>query len=118
MIQTMSTASQSKRKNDTIEDVSVKRPFLDKQTPITTNDYFSQNTPPSTLDSPMEESTNYTSPPRPSTPPLGMTLAHYDANTGTYSSSVIKSHHAQTQICTGMTPVYRPPFERWGSCLI
>jgi hypothetical protein len=58
-------------------------------------------------------------PPRPTTPPLGMTLSHYDPSTGTYNSSQINSQHEVTsKICTGMTPVYRAPFERWGSCLI
>ncbi|KAI8057570.1 uncharacterized protein B0P05DRAFT_591265 [Gilbertella persicaria] len=56
---------------------------------------------------------------RPTTPPLGMTLCHYNANTGSYTSSQINSNHeVKSQICTGMTPVYRAPFERWGSCLI
>ncbi|KAI8353195.1 hypothetical protein BD560DRAFT_449827 [Blakeslea trispora] len=63
----------------------------------------------------------YTPPaiPRPTTPPLGMTLCHYNPNTGSYTSSQINSNHeVKSQICTGMTPVYRPPLERWGSCLI
>jgi hypothetical protein len=58
-------------------------------------------------------------PMRPTTPPLGMTLAHYDASTGSYTSSQLNSNHeVKSSICTGMTPVYRAPFERWGSCLI
>lgn len=58
-------------------------------------------------------------PDRPSTPPLGMTLAHYNPATGDYTSSQLNSNHeVKSSICTGMTPVYRAPFERWGSCLI
>lgn len=58
-------------------------------------------------------------PMRPSTPPLGMTLSHYNPATGSYTSSQINSdNEMKTQICSGMTPVYRAPFERWGSCLI
>jgi hypothetical protein len=58
-------------------------------------------------------------PMRPSTPPLGMTLSHYNPATGSYASSQINSdNEMKTQICSGMTPVYRAPFERWGSCLI
>lgn len=58
-------------------------------------------------------------PPRPKTPPLGMTLAHYDASSGGYTASVVKSSdEINSNICTGMTPTYRPPMERWGSCFI
>lgn len=58
-------------------------------------------------------------PDRPSTPPLGMTLAHYNPATGDYTASQLNSNHeVKSPICTGMTPVYRAPFERWGSCLI
>lgn len=65
----------------------------------------------------MEE--EHTLPPRPTTPPLGMTLSHYDPSTGSYTPSQFNSHHeVKSSICTGMTPVYRAPFERWGSCLI
>lgn len=60
-----------------------------------------------------------TQPMRSTTPPLGMTLAHYDASTGSYTSSQVNSNpEVRSPICTGMTPVYRAPFERWGSCLI
>ncbi|KAI8975493.1 hypothetical protein BDF20DRAFT_879031 [Mycotypha africana] len=56
---------------------------------------------------------------RPPTPQLGMTLSHYDASTGSYMSSQLNSNYeVKSPICTGMIPVYRPPFERWGSCLI
>lgn len=58
-------------------------------------------------------------PDRPSTPPLGMTLSHYNPATGGYTSSQLNSNsEVKSSICTGMTPVYRAPFERWGSCLI
>ncbi|GAN11417.1 hypothetical protein MAM1_0588d10979 [Mucor ambiguus] len=58
-------------------------------------------------------------PMRPSTPPLGMTLSHYNPATGSYTSSQISSdNEIKSKICSGMTPVYRAPFERWGSCLI
>lgn len=67
----------------------------------------------------MEESIVREIPSRPTTPPLGMTLSHYNPATGSYTSSQINSNHeVKSAICTGMTPVYRPPFERWGSCLI
>ncbi|KAI9013413.1 hypothetical protein CLU79DRAFT_769238 [Phycomyces nitens] len=56
---------------------------------------------------------------RSTTPPLGMTLAHYDASIGGYTASVVKSEdRIDAPICSGMTPVYRAPMERWGSCLI
>ncbi|KAI7902385.1 uncharacterized protein BX663DRAFT_486699 [Cokeromyces recurvatus] len=56
---------------------------------------------------------------RPSTPPLGMTLSHYNPTTGSYTASQLNvDHEVKSKICTGMTPVYRAPFERWGSCLI
>lgn len=91
-----------------------------------------EGSPSSQEDSLMEDvlitqpSFNATPPPqpqpqpmRPTTPPLGMTLAHYDASTGSYTSSQLNSNHeVKSAICTGMTPVYRAPFERWGSCLI
>ncbi|OBZ88031.1 hypothetical protein A0J61_03913 [Choanephora cucurbitarum] len=74
---------------------------------------------PNTEDHSMEEVIAPPAIPRPTTPPLGMTLCHYNPNTGSYTSSQINSNHeVKSQICTGMTPVYRPPFERWGSCLI
>ncbi|OAD70795.1 hypothetical protein PHYBLDRAFT_170882 [Phycomyces blakesleeanus NRRL 1555(-)] len=58
-------------------------------------------------------------PPRSTTPPLGMTLAHYDASVGGYTASVVKTENRfDAPICSGMTPVYRAPMERWGSCLI
>lgn len=58
-------------------------------------------------------------PPRPTTPPLGMTLAHYDAASGGYATTVVKSaDQIDSTICSGMTPAYRSPMERWGSCLI
>ncbi|KAL1928294.1 hypothetical protein VTP01DRAFT_3210 [Rhizomucor pusillus] len=60
-----------------------------------------------------------TVPPRPTTPPLGMTLAHYDASTGGYTASVVASQdEVKSSICSGMTPIYRTPMERWGSCLL
>lgn len=56
---------------------------------------------------------------RPSTPPLGMTLSHYNAETGTYISLQLNSQDIiNSPICTGMTPVYKPSFERWGSSTI
>lgn len=58
-------------------------------------------------------------PPRPTTPPLGMTLAHYDASKGGYTASVVASQNeVKSNICSGMTPLYRTPMERWGSCLL
>lgn len=70
------------------------------------------------IQQPQEEAV-FQVPPRPTTPPLSMSLSHYDASTGTYSSSQLNSQpEVKSQMCTGMTPVYRAPFERWGSCLI
>ncbi|KAI9366450.1 hypothetical protein BD770DRAFT_5060 [Pilaira anomala] len=58
-------------------------------------------------------------PPRPNTPPLGMTLSHYDSSTGAYTSSQLNSmDEVNTVICSGMTPVYKPSFERFGSYII
>ncbi|KAI8063012.1 hypothetical protein BDF21DRAFT_369001 [Thamnidium elegans] len=58
-------------------------------------------------------------PARPTTPPLGMTLSHYNPSTGTYTSSqLISEDQVTSSICTGMTPAYKPSFERWGSCII
>ncbi|ORX61937.1 hypothetical protein DM01DRAFT_1403669 [Hesseltinella vesiculosa] len=56
---------------------------------------------------------------RPTTPPLSMTLAHYSESAGGYTQTQVKSSdHISSSICTGMTPVYRAPTDRWGSCLI
>lgn len=56
---------------------------------------------------------------RPSTPPLGMTLSHYNAATGQYISSQLETQDKiNSPICSGMTPVYKPSFERWGSCTL
>lgn len=58
-------------------------------------------------------------PKRCTTPPLSMTLAHYDPCTGTHITSAIHTmSEVNSTICTGMTPVYRAPFERYGSCLL
>ncbi|CAO3643770.1 unnamed protein product [Cunninghamella echinulata] len=58
-------------------------------------------------------------PPRSTTPPLSMTLAHYDEASGGYTSSMVKStNEVSSSICTAMTPAYRSPMERFGSCLI
>ena len=76
------------------------------------------NTAPNVC-TPQEMDRDQDMPMRPTTPPLGMTLSHYDPNTGSYTSSQLNSNHeVKGPICTGMTPVYRAPFERWGSCLI
>lgn len=56
---------------------------------------------------------------RPMTPPLGMTLSHYNPRTGSYTFSQLNSQDKiNSPICTGMTPVYKPSFEKWGSCTI
>ncbi|KAG2210356.1 hypothetical protein INT47_003341 [Mucor saturninus] len=56
---------------------------------------------------------------RPSTPPLGMTLCHYHAATGkTISTQLGIQDEIHSPICSGMTPVYKPSFERWGSCTL
>ncbi|KAG2227848.1 hypothetical protein INT45_002086 [Circinella minor] len=57
-------------------------------------------------------------PPRSTTPPLSMTLSHSNSNGG-YATSVVKSanEHSST-VCSGMTPVYRPAAERWGSSFL
>ncbi|KAI9491668.1 hypothetical protein BDB00DRAFT_874052 [Zychaea mexicana] len=58
-------------------------------------------------------------PPRSTTPPLSMTLAHYNANSQSYATSVVRSAEEQsTAVCSGMTPVYRPAAERWGSSFL
>jgi hypothetical protein len=57
--------------------------------------------------------------PRCSSPPLGMTLAHYDSASGGYSTSLLKTENSfDAPICSGMTPAYRSPIERWGSCML
>ncbi|KAI8066671.1 hypothetical protein BC940DRAFT_319821 [Gongronella butleri] len=56
---------------------------------------------------------------RPTTPPLSMTLSHFDASTGNYTHSQVRStHQISSTVCTGMTSAYRGPTDRWGSCLI
>ncbi|KAL7318971.1 hypothetical protein PS15m_002152 [Mucor circinelloides] len=76
-------------------------------------------TAPTPVPAPPPQITQSDLPMRPSTPPLGMTLSHYNPATGSYTSSQISSdNEIKSQICSGMTPVYRAPFERWGSCLI
>ena len=76
-------------------------------------------TAPTPVPAPPPQTTQSDLPMRPSTPPLGMTLSHYNPATGSYTSSQISSdNEIKSQICSGMTPVYRAPFERWGSCLI
>ncbi|CAO3661948.1 unnamed protein product [Rhizopus stolonifer] len=58
-------------------------------------------------------------PPRPTTPPLGMTLSHYNPATGSYVSSQLKSEQEiKSSICSGMTPIYQSPIEPWGSSLL
>ncbi|KAI9305694.1 hypothetical protein BJ944DRAFT_239419 [Cunninghamella echinulata] len=58
-------------------------------------------------------------PPRSTTPPLSMTLAHYNESSGGYTPSMVKStNEVSSSICTAMTPAYRSPMERFGSCLI
>lgn len=60
-----------------------------------------------------------TDPLRPKSPPLGMTLSHFDASTGSYSSSVVNITDAvDTNVCSGMTPMYRTAAERFGSELL
>ncbi|CAO3625073.1 unnamed protein product [Mucor fragilis] len=76
-------------------------------------------TAPTAVPAPSLQTAQSDLPMRPSTPPLGMTLSHYNPATGSYTSSQISSdNEIKSQICSGMTPVYRAPFERWGSCLI
>ena len=60
-----------------------------------------------------------TDPLRPKSPPLGMTLSHFDASTGSYNSTVVNMADAvDTSVCSGMTPVYRTAAERYGSELL
>ncbi|KAG2177535.1 hypothetical protein INT44_008047 [Umbelopsis vinacea] len=57
--------------------------------------------------------------PRCKSPPLGMTLAHFDSASGGYSTSLLKTENStDSPICSGMTPAYRPAMERWGSCML
>ncbi|KAI8393450.1 uncharacterized protein BYT42DRAFT_609244 [Radiomyces spectabilis] len=118
-----------KRKMNESIDLSstVKRVHTDQPTLAQPQTYLSPydsacSTPSVALSSDMDLVHNgpvYDLPPRPKTPPLGMTLAHYDPSSGGYTASVVKSADEVTAgICTGMTPVYRAPMERWGSCLI
>ncbi|KAI9244341.1 hypothetical protein BY458DRAFT_561025 [Sporodiniella umbellata] len=92
------------------------------QTPKRKHELTKENTnkrlqTPSRQDYSMREETCL--PTRPKTPPLGMTLAHYNPNTGSYVSSQLNSdQEIKSSICTGMTPIYQSPIERWGSTIL
>ncbi|CEG76850.1 hypothetical protein RMATCC62417_11687 [Rhizopus microsporus] len=94
-----------KRRNDSIEDVYGKRLHTSSVQDQTMAD--PHPTHPTVM------------PPRPKTPPLGMTLSHYNPQTGSYvASQLISNHEVKETICTGMTSVYRAPIERYGSFII
>ncbi|CAM0140239.1 hypothetical protein VKS41_007818 [Umbelopsis sp. WA50703] len=90
-------------------------------TPLPHNNPYSMSAPPSTcgLQQLSPHPSNDANIPRCKSPPLGMTLAHFDPASGGYATSVLKSEETvSAPICSGMTPAYRPPIERWGSCML
>ncbi|KAI8997893.1 hypothetical protein BDB01DRAFT_831414 [Pilobolus umbonatus] len=110
------TNQQLKRKSDMNEDFPLKRSHMmnEQSQPVAS---IVSPSPTRITDYPMEDAA--LSQPRCTTPPLSMTLSHYDPTTGTHKTSSINSmQEVKSPICTGMTPVYRAPFERWGSCLL
>lgn len=89
--------------------------------PMPHNNPYSMSAPPSTCDfqPSLSHPSNDANIPRCKSPPLGMTLAHFDPASGGYATSVLKSEeNVSAPICSGMTPAYRPPIERWGSCML
>ncbi|KAI8146236.1 hypothetical protein BJV82DRAFT_666032 [Fennellomyces sp. T-0311] len=110
-------SSTKKRKNDELveEDTSATKRATGNAQPIQTD----QQEQPEFVE-PCFMPPNLSSiPPRSTTPPLGMTLAHYNANSGGYSTSVVKSaNEFSSPVCSGMTGVYRSTSERWGSTIL
>ncbi|KAJ8656459.1 hypothetical protein O0I10_007782 [Lichtheimia ornata] len=113
----MSFDASKKRKNTQVLETNddVKRPI--PETPSSAYDKNEEHSINTSSFIPVTSSSSSPADPlRPKSPPLGMTLSHFDASTGSYSSSVVNITDAvDTNVCSGMTPVYRTAAERYGS---